>query len=97
MPGSRSDLHLTVSTPRTKRVYNTRRWQYTRMAVLARDHHCCQLNLPGCTLTATEGDHIISLESDITLAFTLSNVQAACRHCNVTKRNDEGETRGWLR
>lgn len=71
----------------SKAVYNDVRWLRARKAAIIRAAGRCQIQLPGCTIVATQGDHIVSLE-DGGLPFALSNVQAACRHCNVAKENN---------
>jgi len=76
-----------MSTYKTHRIYNDRRWKIIRHAALVRDGYQCQLRLPGCTSVATQGDHIIGLE-DNGQPFQLNNVQAACGHCNVSKENN---------
>ncbi len=75
-----------MSTFRTHRIYNDRRWKIIRKAALERDQYLCQLRLPGCTHLGTHGDHVISLEEG-GAPFLLSNVQASCGHCNVAKEN----------
>ena len=39
----------------------TRLWRRIRQDVLNRDHHECQLRLPGCTFTATEAHHRVGI------------------------------------
>lgn len=76
-----------MSTPRTQRVYNNRKWKIIRAAALARAGYQCELRLPGCTGRATQGDHVLGLE-DGGDPFSLSNTQAACRSCNIAKENN---------
>ena len=63
------------------------RWgnNYRRLVptVLKRDGHRCQLQLPGCTTTATTADHTDPNGP----RANLSNLQAACAHCNSAKRD----------
>lgn len=56
---------------------------HLRRLVLLRDQHQCQLRLPGCTVRATEIDHKVPLMHGGT--DDLSNLQAACGHCNRGK------------
>ncbi len=58
-----------------------------RARVLARDHYCCQLGLPGCTHKAEEVDHIIPVFEHGT--DTPDNLQAVCRNCHKQKTQAE--------
>lgn len=53
--------------------------------VLARDSHRCQIQLPGCTGTATEVDHIRRGDD-----HRLINLQGACEWCHARKSSAEG-------
>lgn len=44
----------------------------------------CQLRLPGCTVLATEADHIVPVTRGGT--STPDNLQSACGSCNKRKR-----------
>jgi 5-methylcytosine-specific restriction endonuclease McrA len=46
----------------------------------------CQIRLGGCRQWADCVDHVVELE-DGGSAYALSNLQAACRSCNASKRN----------
>lgn len=59
-------------------------WRATVRAVLARDGRTCQIRMPGCTGTATTGDHIVPKARGGT--DDPDNVQAACHHCNSSKQ-----------
>jgi 5-methylcytosine-specific restriction endonuclease McrA len=67
-------------------IYRDPRWRIVRAYVLTRDFRQCKLRLPGCKGRADTGDHIVELE-DGGAPFDPSNVQAACRSCNTSKRN----------
>ena len=56
--------------------------------MLARDGRRCQIKLPGCTLIATECDHIVRPEEG-GAQYDPANLQAVCKPCNVAKRNRE--------
>ena len=58
-------------------------WASISKAVIERDGGVCQLQLPGCTHRATTADHIQPRSKGGTAA--MSNLQAACRHCNSSK------------
>jgi 5-methylcytosine-specific restriction endonuclease McrA len=58
-------------------------WQRIRRAVLIRDGWTCRINGPGCTTRATTCDHII--EHDRGGLATMSNLRAACAHCNYSR------------
>jgi 5-methylcytosine-specific restriction endonuclease McrA len=70
----------------TQLVYRSQTWKVVRRAVLARDAYQCRIGLPGCQGRATQADHIVSLEVG-GAPFDMGNLQAACKHCNVTKEN----------
>lgn len=59
------------------------RWKIVRRQVLERDGHTCQINLPGCTVTATTVDHItpVALGGEW---YDDNNLRAACHQCNST-------------
>lgn len=55
----------------------------TRRRILERDGYRCQIQLDGCTGTATHVDHITPLsKGGVDTDF---NLQAACAHCNLRK------------
>ena len=61
--------------------------RHIRLAVLERDGWQCRLGLPGCTLLATEVDHIASTAE---LGVTREQVdedgcQAVCHSCHAIK------------
>lgn len=59
-----------------------------RALVLARDGHRCRLELQGCTVIATQADHIAPRE---VAGDGLDNLRAACAWCN-NKRGAPGRT-----
>lgn len=60
------------------------KWQAIRLEVLARDGGLCRLGLTGCTRVADQVDHIVPL-SEGGARLELSNLRAACRHCNLRR------------
>lgn len=62
---------------------STTAWRKVRAACLARDNYICQLRRPGCTTRATTADHTVAKSNGG--ADTLSNLKAACVHCNTSK------------
>lgn len=76
-------------SPRTASAGRTgnRAWREQRAKVLQRDGHQCQLRLPGCTVIATEVDHVIAVHLGGGDANT--NLQAACHPCHVRKTATE--------
>ena len=58
-------------------------WQRLRLTVLKRDHHTCQLQLPGCLGVATHADHVVPVARGG--RPELSNLQASCSSCNKSK------------
>ena len=67
-------------------VYRSRAWAAVRKQVLARDGYVCQIRLGACRGLADTVHHVVELE-DGGSAYALSNLQAACRSCNASKRN----------
>lgn len=61
-----------------------RPWQRTRRHILERDNYRCQIQLPGCTILATEVDHIQPLARGGP-PLDPANLRAACRHCNQAR------------
>lgn len=57
--------------------------------VIARAGGICELALPGCSVTATTGDHILPRSAGGTNA--LANLRAACLPCNQRRGVDELE------
>jgi 5-methylcytosine-specific restriction endonuclease McrA len=51
--------------------------------VIRRDGSRCRLRLPGCTIRATTADHVIPRAHGG--RTVLSNLIAACKHCNSVK------------
>lgn len=52
----------------------------------------CQLRLPGCTVYAQTGDHIIPFADRPDLELVATNIRLACHHCNRhrgTRRLDQ--------
>jgi len=51
-------------------------------AVLEEYGRRCWLGLPGCTITATTGDHVIPRSVNPALQYDVSNGRPACLSCN---------------
>ena len=61
-----------------------RSWRAFRKWYL--EHHpSCQLRLDGCTVAATQIDHIIPVSVRRDLVMVPSNCRAACAHCNHSR------------
>jgi 5-methylcytosine-specific restriction endonuclease McrA len=71
-------------------------WQRVRRAVLERDEFRCQLRRPGCTLDATEVDHIVSV-ADGGAWYDPENLRAACRWCNSSRGGAVGGSKPSVR
>lgn len=71
-------------------------WSRARRAVLDRDAGQCQLGYPGCTLLATEVDHIIPLTNG-GARFDPSNLRAVCATCHRSRPTNPRRTasRAW--
>lgn len=64
-------------------------WAKVRLQILERDSHRCQLRIsPNCKGRADQVDHIVRPE-DGGAWYDERNLQAACKTCNVAKRNKE--------
>lgn len=62
-----------------------RPWRRVVALVVDRDGGLCQLRLPGCTLHATTGDHIIPVMLAPGLELDPDNVRASCVSCNLRR------------
>lgn len=62
-------------------------WKRTRLVVLARDGHACQIFGPRCVCTAREVDHIIPVSEGGTDDH--DNLRAACGPCHFAKTKAE--------
>lgn len=60
-------------------------WSALRRTVLNRDKNTCQLQYQGCSLRATDVDHIIPGDD-----HNLNNLQGACSSCHSKKSAREG-------
>jgi len=63
--------------------------------VLDRDGNTCQPRYTGCTVTATEVDHIRNAgrpSRDRWQPDDINNLQAVCRHCHSIKTRREAAT-----
>lgn len=69
----------------------------TARHILRRAGHTCQLELPGCTGTATHADHIIGWANATALGWDPAaidhpdNGQALCPHCHTLKTQAEAQ------
>jgi 5-methylcytosine-specific restriction endonuclease McrA len=63
-------------------------WQAVRRLVLDRDCGVCQIHGDKCKRRATEVDHIVNVD-DGGARLDPANLRAACKSCNVAKRNRE--------
>jgi 5-methylcytosine-specific restriction endonuclease McrA len=59
-------------------------WPKVRLLILARDNHTCRIRAMGCTLRATEVDHIIPVAQG-GARLDPRNLRAACTHCNASR------------
>lgn len=62
-----------------------RNWDIIRRRILERDGHRCQIRDPGCTLLATECDHIGDRDD-----HRDENLRGACRHCHAHRSAMQG-------
>ena len=66
----------------------TAAWRRTRLTVLERDHHECQIRGPRCSGRATQVDHIIPKCDGGD--ENLDNLRAACQPCNAAAGGRRG-------
>lgn len=65
---------------------SSRAWRRVRAAVLARDGYRCRLQLPGCTIIATEAHHTVPrMASGDDPRYLI----AACKPCNIRAGNPQ--------
>lgn len=74
-------------------------WRRLRLVILERDGWRCRIRGEGCTLKATDADHIIS-RGDGGDPWDVTNLRAACAHCNRSRGGTAGavktnESRGY--
>ena len=62
-------------------------WPQRRVTVLRRDGYRCQMGYPGCSIKATDVDHIVPGDD-----HSLPNLRAACSNCHAKKSSREGNT-----
>jgi 5-methylcytosine-specific restriction enzyme A len=60
-------------------------WPRRRQRVLARDRHECQIRDAGCTMAATDVDHIGDKND-----HNDENLQSACNSCHKKKTSAQG-------
>lgn len=66
-----------------QKIYNCKRWRDVRELALLRDNFLCvHCNNKDIQTKATEVHHIIYLEDDITLAYSLDNLVSLCATCH---------------
>lgn len=56
-------------------------WRQLRLVILERDGFRCRIGAEGCTVKATEVDHIVALE-DGGARLDPDNLRASCARCN---------------
>jgi 5-methylcytosine-specific restriction protein A len=66
----------TASSGRT----SSRAWQLTRVKVLQRDRHTCQIRGPRCLVTASQVDHVVPVYRGGT--DDMGNLRAVCIPCH---------------
>lgn len=67
-------------TSSDRRAHLPRNWATIRARILKRDRWTCQLRDPGCTIRATEVDHIGDRDN-----HTPANLRAACPACHTRR------------
>lgn len=69
-----------MADPLERRVYGAH-WRKVRLVVLERDGWICQIRGAGCTLDATQVDHIIPWRAGGSW-YDPENLRASCARCN---------------
>lgn len=69
-------IHRTMTKPQY-----AGRWKTIRKQILERDRGICQIQAPGCTITATQVDHILPVAKGGPWHHP-GNLRAACARCN---------------
>jgi hypothetical protein len=69
-------------------------WPKIRLQILERDGQRCQIRLPKCLGAANQVDHKVPVEQG-GAPYDPDNLRAACRPCNVARRNTLHNTEGW--
>ncbi|MGJ5888166.1 MULTISPECIES: HNH endonuclease [Streptomyces] len=72
----------------------TSNYKANRLLVLKRDEYTCVLQLEGCTVEATEADHVIPKSQGGT--DDVDNLVAACKNCNNKKSDTVLTRKNWL-
>lgn len=77
-----------MARPRTtaQQIRSTRAWQLLAKKVIT-EEPICWLQLDGCTIRSTAGDHIIPASARPDLALVRTNVRGACSSCNNKRGN----------
>jgi 5-methylcytosine-specific restriction enzyme A len=73
---------------RSNNVTATARWRRLRLRVLKRDGYICQMGLPGCTLEATQVDHVLSIAQGGN-PFAEDQCRSVCARCHLAKSSQE--------
>lgn len=68
-----------------RRDHLPRNWAVLRRRILDRDHWTCQLRDPGCTLQASEVDHLGDRDD-----HRPAMLRAACHHCHAARTAAQG-------
>ena len=84
-----------IERPMRKPQY-TGPWQALRRKILARDGGLCQIQAPGCTLRATQVDHIVPVAKGGPW-WEPSNLRSACARCNNGRNKTQNlkASRAW--
>jgi 5-methylcytosine-specific restriction endonuclease McrA len=73
---------------RSSTVTSTAAWKRLRLEVLERDGYECQIRDIGCTVAATQVDHIVNTAAG-GAELDPDNCQSACPPCNARKAQRE--------
>jgi 5-methylcytosine-specific restriction endonuclease McrA len=86
--GWKADRMTWDGKTRSSQLVRTAAWRKVRAQVLKRDRNRCQLREPGCTVEATQVDHIVNVGAG-GAPLDPKNLQSACPTCNGRKAGRE--------
>ena len=78
-----------TSTTKHMKLYNSVRWKKLRMMHLRRFPLCTQCLEQGINTPATDVDHIVPHNGNLSLMYDMDNLQSLCRPCHSRKTAKE--------
>ena len=75
------------------KLYNSARWKKLRMMHLRRFPLCTQCLEQGINTPATDVDHIVPHNGNLSLMYDLDNLQSLCRPCSSSRPANPSRTK----